>query len=164
LTAFNGELYAGVESAGVFRSRDGMVWKSATPRFGPKSGVRAAIVRDGFLYVGTTSGGEVWRTPDGEAWERVLAIPASRGGRGGYVASLAEAGGALFASVNGRIQRSPDGRSWTEVGELSPFTVEAMGAFDGALYAGTTLPPRAWVYRAPIATRPNETFAPGATP
>jgi hypothetical protein len=103
------------------------------------------------LYVGTTTAGEVWRTRDGEGWERVFAAGEATGSRSGYVASLTEAGGALYAGVNGRVQRSRDGRTWQEVGELTPFTVEAMQEFDGALYAGTTLPPRAWVYRSPVA-------------
>lgn len=150
LVPFNGELYAGVETAGVFRSRDGASWAPVRPPAGPQTGVRAAAIVGGWLYVGTTRGGEIWRTRGGDAWERVFTAPATRGGREGYVASLAEAGGALFAAVNGRVHRSPDGRSWQEVGELTPFTIEAMQEFGGALYAGTTLPPRAWVYRSPV--------------
>ena len=162
LVPFKDELYAGVEAAGVFRSRDGVAWESVRPPAGPRTGVRAAAVVAGWLYVGTTRGGEVWRSRDGEAWERVFAAPESRDGRGGYVASLAEAGGALFAAVNGRVHRSRDGKSWHEVGELTPFTVEAMQAFSGALYAGTTLPPRAWVYRSPV-TSPLGGSDPGAS-
>jgi hypothetical protein len=107
------------------------------------------------LYVGTTSKGEIWRTVGGEAWERVFAAKDSRSARTGYVAALARAGDALFASVNGRVLRSRDGRVWDEVGELTPFTVEAMHEFGGALYAGTTLPPRAWVYRSPLDAAPG---------
>jgi len=113
-------------------------------------GVRAAVASGGFLYVGTTSRGEVWRTGDGEQWDLVFAAGIPEGAHGGYVASLTEAGGALYAAVNGRVQRSFDGLSWREVGELTPFTVEAMHEFRGAIYAGTALPPRAWVYRSPV--------------
>lgn len=153
LIPFGDRFYAGIEGAGVFRSRDGATWERADPESGPRAGVRAAAVSGGWLYVGTTVAGEVWRTGDGEEWERVFTAHeprASKDSRGGYVASLAEAGGAVYAAVNGRVQRSRDGRSWQEVGELTPFTVEAMQEFDGALYAGTTLPPRAWVYRTPV--------------
>lgn len=158
---FNGYVYAGIEGAGVFRSRDGVTWESVRPSSGPRVGVRAAVASGDFLYVGTTTAGEVWRTRDGETWERVLAAGGSGGARGGYVASLAEAGGALYAAVNGRVQRSRDGLSWHEVGELTPFTVEAMQEFGGALYAGTALPPRAWVYRSPVSA-PSEPSGPGA--
>jgi hypothetical protein len=158
LVPFNNELYAGVEGAGVFRSRDGVAWESVRSQTGPQTGVRAAAVLGGWFYVGTTRGGEVWRSRNGETWERVFVAPESRGG---YVASLAEAGGAIFAAVNGRVHRSRDGKSWHEVGELTPFTVEAMQVFSGALYAGTTLPPRAWVYRSPVAS-PFDESDPGA--
>jgi hypothetical protein len=152
---FNGSLYAGVERAGVFRSRDGATWESVRPSTGPRVGVRAAVAAGGFLYVGTTTAGEVWRTRDGDTWQRVFAAGESPAARGEYVASLAEAGGLLYAAVNGRVQRSGDGRSWDEVGELTPFTIEAMQEFGGALYAGTTLPPRAWVYRSPVSAQPE---------
>ncbi|MFZ5874884.1 MAG: hypothetical protein ACOYXU_00615 [Nitrospirota bacterium] len=146
LVSFDGRLYAGVEGTGVFVSRDGTTWTSAHGASGPSAGVRAAVVSGGRLYVGTTSRGEIWRTAGRDrGWERVFA--ASTGTRTGYVAALADAADSLFASVNGRVLRSRDGRSWDEVGELTPFTVEAMHAFAGSLYAGTTLPPRAWVYR-----------------
>lgn len=158
LVPFNGELYAGIEAGGVFRSRDGAAWDPVGPPAALRSGVRAAVAVGGWLYVGTTRGGEIWRTRGGEAWERVFAA-ASRSGRGGYVASLAEAGGTLFAAVNGRVYRSRDGMSWREAGELTPFTIEAMHAFDGSLYAGTTLPPRAWVYRSPVANTRDESDA-----
>jgi hypothetical protein len=147
LIPFDGRLYAGVEGAGVFASRDGKTWTSANRTSGPLVGVRAAVVSGRRLYVGTTSTGEIWRTSGNDAWERVYAATAPAGARTGYVASLAQAADSLFASVNGRVLRSRDGRSWEEVGELTPFTVEAMHEFDGSLYAGTTLPPRAWVYR-----------------
>ncbi len=160
LIPFNGRLYAGIEGAGVFRSPDGAAWEAVRPESGPRAGVRAAAASGGYLYVGTTTAGEVWRTKDGERWERVFAARESSGPRGGYVASLAEAGGALYAAVNGRVQRSRDGQSWHEVGELTPFTVEAMQEFDGALYAGTTLPPRAWVYRSPVGQAMSEPGSP----
>lgn len=147
LIPFNGRLYAGVEGAGVFASRDGVTWERAAGEAGPAGGVRAAVVAEGALYVGTTSSGEVWRMSGEERWTRVFAAPP---GAGPYVASLATVGGDLYASVNGRVFRSRDRVEWTEVGALTPFTVEAMREFDGALYAGTTLPPRAWVYRAPV--------------
>jgi hypothetical protein len=160
LIPFNNGIYSGIEGAGVFRSLDGTTWEPVRPPSGPRAGVRAAVVSKGFLYVGTTTAGEVWRTKDGKGWERVFAAREAAGPRGEYVASLAEAGGALYAAVNGRVQRSRDGRSWREVGELTPFTVEAMQEFDGELYAGTTLPPRAWVYRSPVAEGRSEPAAP----
>lgn len=155
LVPFNGRLYAGVEGAGLFASRDGETWERARPSPDSAVGVRAAAVSGNSLYVGTTSKGEIWRTAGGEAWERVFAAKDSRSARTGYVAALARAGDALFASVNGRVLRSRDGRVWDEVGELTPFTVEAMHEFGGALYAGTTLPPRAWVYRSPLDAAPG---------
>jgi photosystem II stability/assembly factor-like uncharacterized protein len=155
LVPFNGSLYAGIEREGVFRSGDGATWEAMLPSSGPRAGVRAAVVARDFLYVGTTSAGEVWRTRDGSTWERVFAAGKSEGARGEYVASLAEAGGVLYAAVNGRVQRSRDGLSWSEVGELTPFTIEAMQEHGGALYAGTALPPRAWVYRSPLPPAPE---------
>lgn len=145
LVDFNGALYAGVEGAGVFRSRDGRTWQAVAVRPGAPSGVRAAGMFGGALYVGTTAAGEVWRTSDGDRWTRVFA--AATADARGYVASLAVSGGALYAGIDGRVFRSADGGTWEEVGHLTPFTVEAMTEFDGTLYAGTTLPSRAWVYR-----------------
>jgi hypothetical protein len=164
LVPFEGRLYAGVEGSGVFVSRDGKSWTAARGTSGPSVGVRAAVVSRGWLYVGTTSKGEIWRTSGGDAgWERVYAADVSGRLRTGYVAALAEAGDAVFASVNGRVLRSRGGRSWEEVGELTPFTVEAMHAFAGSLYAGTTLPPRAWLYRAVVDAAAPRSNAP-ATP
>jgi hypothetical protein len=90
----------------------------------------------------------------------VYAADGSGRPRTGYVAALAEAGDSLFASVNGRVLRSRGGRFWEEVGELTPFTVEAMYAFAGSLYAGTTMPPRAWLYRAAVETAAPRSTAP----
>jgi hypothetical protein len=154
LIPFDGRFYAGVEGAGVFESRDGATWEPARGASRPAAGVRAAAVFGNHLYVGTTSGGEIWRTSGGGVWERVFAATAAKGGRTGYVAALTQAGEGLFASVNGRVWRSRDGRAWREVGQLTPFTVEAMHEFGGSLYAGTTMPPRAWVYRTPVSDSP----------
>lgn len=145
LVDFDGALYAGVEGAGVFRSRDGRTWQAVAVRPGAPSGVRAAGIFGGALYVGTTAAGEVWRTSDGDRWTRVLAT-ATADARG-YVASLAVSGGTLYAGIDGLVFRSPDGRTWEEVGHLTPFTIEAMAEFNGSLYTGTALPSRAWVYR-----------------
>ncbi len=145
LVDFDGALYAGVEGAGVFRSRDGRTWQAVAFRPGAPSGVRAAGMFGGALYVGTTAAGELWRTSDGDRWTRVFA--ASSGGARGYVASLAVSGGTLYAGIDGLVYRSSDGRMWEEVGHLTPFTIEAMAEFNGSLYTGTALPSRAWVYR-----------------
>ncbi|MEO5657273.1 MAG: hypothetical protein ABIO65_08660, partial [Nitrospiria bacterium] len=145
VTEFRGALYAGIEGEGLFKSPDGLVWESVALR--PGTGVRAAAVIGEAFYVGTTSGGEVWRTADGERWERVFEAPAL-GGRRGYVASIAAAGGMIYAGIDGRVYRTAEGREWEEVGHLTPFTIEALHEFGGSLYAGTALPSRAWVYRA----------------
>jgi hypothetical protein len=162
LVPFEGRLYAGVEGSGVFVSRDGTSWTAARGTSGPSVGVRAAVASGGWLYVGTTSKGEIWRTSGHDAaWERVYASNLSERTRTGYVAALADAANSLFASVNGRVLRSREGRSWEEVGQLTPFTVEALHGFAGSLYAGTTMPPRAWVYRAVVDAAAPRRNSPG---
>ncbi|MBI3607919.1 MAG: hypothetical protein HY207_08125 [Nitrospirae bacterium] len=158
LVDFDGTLYAGVEGAGMFRSRDGRTWETVALRPGAPSGVRAAGLFGGALYVGTTAAGEVWRTSAGDRWTRVFASAA--GDARGYVASFAVSGGALYAGIDGLVFRSPDGRRWEEVGHLTPFTIEAMAEFDDALYTGTALPSRAWVYRMTSTDSPKGGGAP----
>ena len=65
----------------------------------------------------------------------------------GYVGSMAVFGDMLYAGIRGKVFRTNDGLKWEEIGQLSPFTIEAMAPFGDQLYAGTALPPNSWLYR-----------------
>jgi hypothetical protein len=108
-------------------------------------GVRGVAVFRNALYVGTTRTGQVWKSEDGERWENVFDGTFRRPGK--YVASMAIYRDALYAAINGFVFRTTDGVNWEEAGNLSAGTIEAMTTFRGALYAGTTMPPSAWIYR-----------------
>ena len=86
-----------------------------------------------------------WKSDDGERWDEVFNGTSQRPGK--YVASMAIYRDRLYTAINGFIFRTMDGVNWEEAGNLSAGTIEAMIAFRGALYAGTTMPPSAWIYR-----------------
>jgi rRNA maturation protein Nop10 len=145
LVPFDGALYAGIEHGGVYRSDDGAGWRPDWPA-DAQPGVRGAALFRGVLYVGTTAGGEIWqrRTGANARWVRVFSAQGDHGR--GYVASLAVLGDFLYAGVSGRVYRTRDGLQWEEIGHLGPYTIEAMAPFGDRLYAGTALPPNAWIY------------------
>ena len=146
LVPFKGHLYAGIERGPLYRSSDGIRWDAMDPQITKGVGVRGAAVFKDALYVGTTGGGEIWRTEDGLHWRSVFKAP-SHTSRG-YVASMAVAGDSLFAGIDGYVFQTGDGLSWEEAGHLGPFTIEALSGFQGALYAGTLIPPSGQIYRA----------------
>jgi photosystem II stability/assembly factor-like uncharacterized protein len=148
LVPFKGFLYAGTQNGGLFRSPDGRRWEAVGGELKNGKGemyIRGAAVFKEALYVGTITGGEIWRTEEGTRWTR--AFDASPAGSGGYVASITVFMDVLYAGVNGRIYRSHDGNQWEEVGYLTPYTIEAMAPFKGQLYAGTLLMGLTRLYR-----------------
>lgn len=155
---FEGALYVGIEKAGIYRTTDGTTWTAVQPvedDRGPKTiiaGVRGAAVFNEALYVGTTTGGEIWVIGSKVGGSKIGPRPvrvfsADVKTTRGYIGSMAVFGDFLYAGIGGTVFRTHDGRQWDEVGRLGPFTIEAMAGFDHQLYAGTTLPPKAWVYR-----------------
>jgi len=148
LFEFKGQLYAGLERGSLYRSADGAIWSPVAREATGSAGLRGAAVFQDALYIGTTGGGRIWRSRDGLAWQQVFQAPAHV--QRGYVASMATAGDALFAGIDGYVFRTTDGLRWEEVGHLSPSTIEAMGVFQNALYVGAVVPPRAILYRAAL--------------
>lgn len=146
LLPFNEWFYAGVERQGIFRSRDGVSWEPVAS-IGKKEGVRGAAIFKESLYIGTTTSGEVWSLSSEEGASWVRKFPMDPKTRSRYVASMTVFNGYLYAGTGGKVVRSEDGQFWEEVGQLGPFTIEAMGEYKNSLYAGTTLPPNAWIYR-----------------
>lgn len=145
LIPFKGMLYAGIEQGALYRSADGITWVQANLNIGDNIGLRGATVFNGALYVGTTSGGVIWKSNDGQTWHRVFESPYNTPS---YVASMAVAGKYLFASVGGYVFRTPDGLAWEEVGHLTPHTLEAMTAWRGNIYVGASTTPAGFIYRA----------------
>lgn len=148
LIPFKGYLYAGIEGGPLYRSPEGIQWKVVGRQVTRRAGVRGAAIFKGALFLGTTGGGEIWRSEDGVTWQ--LVFKASSHVRRGYVASMAVAGDSLFAGIDGYVFRTRDGLSWEEVGHLGPYTIEAMTAFQGAIYAGTLIPPSSHIYKAQL--------------
>jgi len=148
LIEFKGGFYAGLEKGPIFRSQNGTDWMPVGPDVTADVGVRGAAVFNDALYVGTAGGGQIWKTNDGDHWERVFQSPAQV--RRGYVSSMAAAEGVLYAGIDGYVFRSPDGMTWEEVGHLSPFTIESITLFKGRLFVGTLLPPSGQIYSAPL--------------
>jgi hypothetical protein len=86
LELYNGYIYIGTKNdhgAQVWRSRDGLTWERVLD-FGPGTAfggkndpnniqISSLRVNGGFIYAGTknaVTGAEVWRSPDGVAWEQ----------------------------------------------------------------------------------------------
>jgi len=149
----DGALYVGIEKAGIFRSEDGTTWNPVWPLEEDRrqnasfTGVRGAAVFKNTLYVGTTGSGEVWAIGSKAGPRPARVFTADLKTTRGYIGSMAVFGDFLYAGISGTVFRTKDGRLWEEAGRLGPFTIEAMAAFDHQLYAGTTLPPNAWIYR-----------------
>jgi len=145
LSEFRGDLYAGIEAGNLYRTHDGIHWTEIEGKIAQAGGFRGVAVFQNALYLGTTRTGQVWKSMDGERWESVFDGTARRPGK--YVASITVYRDALYAAINGFVFRTPDGTTWEEEGNLSAGTIEAMTSFRGALYAGTAMPPAAWIYR-----------------
>ncbi|HET6464790.1 MAG TPA: hypothetical protein VFH55_04165 [Nitrospiria bacterium] len=145
LTEFHGDLYTGIESGKLYRSHDGKNWTEVAQKVTQAGGIRGVAAFRNALYVGSTRTGQIWKSEDGERWDNVFDGTSRRPGK--YVASMATYRDALYAAINGFVFRTTDGVNWEETGNLSAGTIEAMTAFRGALYAGTTMPPAAWIYR-----------------
>lgn len=145
LVEFQGNLYAGIESGKLYRTQDGTRWIEVGKEITQNSGIRGVAVFEDALYVGATRTGQIWKSKDGLTWTKSFDVTERRSGK--YVASMGVYRGALYAGISGFIFRTNDGVEWEEAGNLSPFTIEAMTPFEGALYAGTTMPPNGWIFR-----------------
>ena len=145
LIPFKGYLYAGIEQGPLYRSADGAAWTEIKSEVGGGNGVRGAAVFKNALYVGATSGGDIWKTEDGQTWQHVLKAPNDSPG---YVASMTVAGKYLFATINGYIYRSPDGLAWEEVAYFGFRSMEDMTFWRNMLYVGVAVSPDAYIYRA----------------
>lgn len=144
LIPFKGYLYAGIEQGRLYRSADGLTWTKVNLNIGDNNGMRSATVFNGELYVGASADGTIWKSKDGQAWQRVFKSPNDSV----YSAAMAAAGKYLFASIGGYIYRTLDGLAWEEVGQLTPYVIEAMTAWRGNIYVGTLSPPSGFIYRA----------------
>lgn len=145
LTEFHGDLYAGIESGKLYRTEDGIHWTEIVQKVTQSDGLRGVAVFQNALYVGTTRTGQVWKSEDGLTWNVVFDGSAQRPGK--YVASMATFRDALYAAINGFVFRTTDGVHWEESGNLSALSIEAMTPFRDSLYAGTAMPPSAWIFR-----------------
>jgi hypothetical protein len=140
-----GVLYAGIERGGIYRTEDGIKWRPIRPT--KEKGVRGASVFKGNLYVGTTDTGEIMKLSPGTEGVGATVFTMDPNAGRGYVASMAVFDDSLYAGIGGKVFRTEDGRHWEEIGDLGPYTIEAIKGFQNHLYAGTTLPPSAWIYR-----------------
>lgn len=140
---FKGYIYAGMEQGRLFRSADGRAWSKANLNIGNDNGFRSATIFNGELYVGSSTDGTIWKTKDGQTWQRAFKSP----NKAIYVAAMADAGKYLFVSIGGYVFRTVDGLAWEEVGQLTPFVIEAMTAWRGNVYVGTLTQPVGFVYR-----------------
>ena len=90
MAVFNGYIYIGTESsdgatsrgAQIWRSQDGLTWERVLDFGGTDFGgqndinnsrITSMAIGGNYLYAGTkntTTGGEVWRSPDGITWEQ----------------------------------------------------------------------------------------------
>jgi len=152
IVEFKGNVYAGTEHGYIYRSSDGKNWKEIggmVRKDRKVFGIRAAAAFKESLYIGSITHGEIWKTRDGLKWELIFDSMPDR--EGGYVGSMAEFNGNLYAGIrtsSGFVFRTVDGKNWEEVGNISPHSIEAMTVFKNHLYAGTLLPPNATIYRA----------------
>lgn len=145
LFAKDGELFAGTDGAGAFRSTDlGATWEPMNEGFPASQGVYAFREFGGRLFAGTYDGvyhsvdaGRHWIRSNHENW-RVL-----------HVVAMAGNGGFLFAPsnrefrypYNGGIFRSADsGLTWTPVnnGFTATIWINTFAQHKNALYVGTS--------------------------
>jgi hypothetical protein len=106
----------------------------------------------GYLYVGTTNdttGGEVWRTPDGASWNQVNS-DGFGSGENWELSSFAVFDGYLYIgmrndSSGAQIWRSANGTSWSQVvgdgfGDTGNIKTESLFVYGGRLYGVTYNP------------------------
>jgi len=160
MAVFDDQLYVGTANNSgceVWRTSDGVVWFPViTGGFGDPDNYIAAVmtVFNDALYLGTTYLdthrqqliSQVWRSENGENWERVGEFFGVVPGGGG-VASMASNDGKLYLGVTSafsgcQVWWSNDGASWvsdTTDGFEDPENemLTALGVFDGRVYAGT---------------------------
>ena len=90
-------------------------WAPASPGFSTKESVCDLREFDGYLYANTENQGQVWRTNDGNNWEKVLDVAPDIG------CGLAVFNGYIYAteltldSAPAEIYRSADGKNWERV-------------------------------------------------
>jgi lysophospholipase L1-like esterase len=161
LAAHDGELYAGTCEPGkgpdghdragrVYRYAGGKQWiDCGAPDLA--NAVTALAVHDGKLYAGTGKyrlagsaltesenpnlGGKVFRYEGGQSWTLCGQLPGVEA-----VGGLVEFGGRLYASSLYKpagFFRYEQGTEWTDCGVPDEKRVEALGVFDGGLYAGS---------------------------
>jgi hypothetical protein len=122
LESYNGKLYAGGFG---YRNKKAIyrypAWEIVHPGFTVTESVCDLREFKGHLYANTESDGEIYRTADGENWQKVF----SDHGQIGCV--LRVHNGYLYATVhssafssNGKIYRSPDGIQWQQVYDSGP--------------------------------------------
>lgn len=158
LEVFRGQLYAGTTNdlgAQLWRTADGTTWSRVVSQdfSGGGNGVLFdMIVFDGRLYAGFGAwpvhgaAGEIWRTADGDTWEKVRGAWDTNANNAG-VNNFAFFAGMLYATtynpVEGiQIYRSSTGKSteWTQVasgsfGHNSSYgNAPGLAAFNNALY------------------------------
>jgi hypothetical protein len=160
LIEFNGNLYAGtwsddVNGGEVWRSSNGINWAQVVnDGFGNLKNVEVFRfeVFNNMLYASTwneAQGGEVWRSGNGNlgAWGKV--VNGGFGDPGNTVVSFEVFGSNLYAgtyntTTGGQIWRTDTGNTgdWLKVntsgfGTPENFSISALAAFDGYLYAAT---------------------------
>jgi photosystem II stability/assembly factor-like uncharacterized protein len=145
LLARDGELYAGTDGEGAFRSSDrGDTWETINNGFPKPAGVYTYLGFAGRLFAGTYDGvyysndnGKNWTPSSHENW-RVL-----------HVAALAVNGKFLFATSNqeplypftgGMLRSADSGLTWTPVntGFTAQIMINTLAQHNSALYVGTS--------------------------
>ncbi|OFZ52190.1 MAG: hypothetical protein A2381_01880 [Bdellovibrionales bacterium RIFOXYB1_FULL_37_110] len=137
LRKFNGKLYAGAfgysKKQKIFTYSP---WAEASPGFTTGESVCDLREFNGYLYANTENQGQVFRTSDGNNWEKVLDVKPDIG------CGLAVFNGRIYAteltldSAPAEIHRSSDGKSWEKVyssGSTKRYMKEIV-AFQNKLY------------------------------
>lgn len=143
LRSFGDRLYTGLFGYG--HEGESMLyayppWELTSPGLtGVSESVCAMREFGGMLYANTESSGDIYRSADGDNWQRVY-----DGSDGSIGCAMSDLDGWLYAvnysnstKTHGRILRSSDGASWSEVydsGSMSRYLREIV-AHNGLLYA-----------------------------
>ena len=143
LRSFGDRLYTGLFGYG--HESESMLyayppWGQTSPGLtGISESVCAMREFGGMLYANTESSGDIYRSSDGDNWQRVY-----DGSDGSIGCAMTDLDGYLYAvnysystKTHGRILRSADGGSWSEVydsGSMSRYLREIV-AHNGLLYA-----------------------------
>jgi photosystem II stability/assembly factor-like uncharacterized protein len=129
------DLYAGINSAGLFVSHDGGTnWTKATVPVQNFSFPMCLFINSSGIFAGTCCNGILFSSDNGQTWTLLnTGLPANMA-----IMSITQAGTRLFVSGGGVYSSGDNGHTWALAGsELNGKTVFGLAAHGNDLFAAT---------------------------